>query len=179
MSIEENRRLIGRYYEELWNEWNFDLAAEIVSHDVRFRGSLGVEVQGLRAFIDYMLNVKRAFPDFSNKIEELIATEESVSARLTYTATHGGEIFGVSATDKRVTYSGVAMFKIKEGKIADGWVLGDVQNLLRQLNADPLAREGISPASALPGSLECAIPEKRIRHRGRYKGKTVEVLEKV
>jgi steroid delta-isomerase-like uncharacterized protein len=151
MSTEENRRLVRRYYEELWNEWNFDLAGEIISQDVRFRGSLGVEAKELRGFVDYMLRVKNAFPDFSNKVEELIAGDDAVAARLTYTGTHLGEIFGIAATGKPVTYSGAAIFKIADGKIFDGWVLGDVQSLLQQLNA------AAASATAASGSSELTI----------------------
>jgi predicted ester cyclase len=135
MRLDENRRLIHRYYEELWNTWNFGLTEEIISSDIRFRGSLGVEVRGLQGFVGYMHKVQNAFPDFSNKIEELISEGDRIAARLTYTGTHKGELFGLAPTGTRATYSGAAIFKVLDGKIADGWVLGDVYNLIAQLNA--------------------------------------------
>ena len=54
-------------------------------------------------------------------------------ARVTYTGTHQGELFGIGTTGRRVSYEGVALFRIAEGRVAEGWVLGDVHELVRQL----------------------------------------------
>jgi steroid delta-isomerase-like uncharacterized protein len=134
MSAEHNKALVRRYYEEMWNRWDFALADELIGEDVTFRGSLGVSVQGRGGFKEYMRTVRRAFPDFQNHVEELIAEDDKMVARLTYTGTHHGEVFGISPTGRRVTYAGVAIFRIAEGRIAQGWVLGDVHGLVRQLS---------------------------------------------
>jgi steroid delta-isomerase-like uncharacterized protein len=134
MSVEENKALVRRYYEELWNRWNLTLAEALLGEGLTFRGSLGVAVQGRDGFRDYMRTVQRVFPDFHNHIDELVAEGERVVARLTYTGTHQGELFGVAPTGKRVSYAGVAIFRIGAGRIAEGWVLGDVHGLMRQLS---------------------------------------------
>jgi steroid delta-isomerase-like uncharacterized protein len=133
MSAECNKALVRRYYEEMWNRWDFALADELIGEDVTFRGSLGVSVKGREGFKEYMQTVRRAFPDFHNHVEEQIAEDDRVVARLTYTGTHHGEVFGISATGRRVAYAGVAIFRITEGCIVQGWVLGDVDGLLRQI----------------------------------------------
>ncbi len=133
MPIEENKALIRRYYEELWNGWQFDLAESIVAGDVRFRGSLGRAVLGRAGLLDYMKYVQAAFPDFHNTVEDLIAEDERVAARLLYTGTHRGEIFGIAATGRRIRYAGVGIFQISDGVIADAWILGDLAGLLLQL----------------------------------------------
>ena len=135
-SSEENKALIRRYYLELWNAWSFSLAEELVSPDIDFRGSLGIAVRGLEGFKGYMNRVRSAFPDFHNTIEDLIAEGNTVVARLTYTATHRGELFGIEPTGRRVAYPGVAVFTISEGKIRAGWALGDTDSLRAQLAAD-------------------------------------------
>jgi predicted ester cyclase len=80
-----------------------------------------------------MQTVQRAFPGIQNKTEELIAERDKVVARLTYTGTHHGELFGIEPTGRRVTYSGVAIFRISDGAVVEGWVLGDTGALMRQL----------------------------------------------
>ena len=129
----KNKQIIRRYYNDLWNKWNLALANELVASDVSFRGSLAVEVQGLEGFKSYMNMVRAAFPDFHNTIEDLIAEDSKVVARLTYNATHRGEIFGVAPTGKKIEYSGVAIFHIVDHKIVNGWVLGDTPSLMRQI----------------------------------------------
>jgi steroid delta-isomerase-like uncharacterized protein len=138
MPAEQNKALVRRYYEELWNCWDFALADEILGEALDFQGSLGVSVKGRAGFKDYMRTVRRAFPDFYNRVEELIAEGDRVVARLTYTGTHQGELLGIGATGRRVSYAGVAIFRIVEGCIVEGWVLGDIHSLLRQL------REGVT-----------------------------------
>jgi predicted ester cyclase len=133
MPLDANKTLIRRYYGEMWNRWNYLLADELIDHQIRFRGSLGVAVVGREAFTEYMRTVQRAFPDFHNKIEELIAEGDKVVARLTYSGTHRGERFGNPPTGHGISYCGVAIFRVSNKVIMEGWVLGDTQALQDQL----------------------------------------------
>jgi len=133
VSSKENKTLIRRYYDDLWNKWDLSVADEIMSPAISFRGSLALTANGLGGFKEYMCLVRAAFPDFHNAIDELIAEGDTVVARLTYTGTHRGKLFGIAPTGNRVTYSGIAVFKIADGRIRDAWVLGDTQSLFRQL----------------------------------------------
>lgn len=138
MSEQANKNLVKRYFREMWNNWNFALADELLAKEISFRGSLGAEMRGRAAFCDYMRRVRRAFPDFRNEIEEIIAEGNRVASRLTYTGTHRGEIFGVTPTKKTITYAGAAFFNIAAGRVVQGWVLGDLLSLLRELGARSL-----------------------------------------
>lgn len=132
-SAERAKLVVRRYYDDLWNKWDLSLADELISDDVTFEGSLGVSVSGREGFLDYVRLVRAAFPDFHNKIEEMIGEGERVVARLTYSGTHEGDLLGIAATGKRVTYSGAAFFRVANGRIAEGWVLGDRKGLMDQL----------------------------------------------
>ena len=135
---ETNKKVIRRYYEELWNVWNFDKATEFLSTEIVFRGSLGTETQGREAFCEYMRKIRRAFPDFHNSIVDLIAEGDEVVARLSYTGTHRGEIFGIAPTGRQITYQGAAFFQISDALVTHGWVLGDLLSLLKSLGARTL-----------------------------------------
>ena len=113
--MDTNRRLIERYYNEMWNQWNFGLVGELISPRVKFHGSVGVSVQGLDGFRGYMRFIQAAFPDFHNTLEETVVEGDRVAARLTYRGTHRGEIFGVAPAGRAVTYDGLAMFRIDRG----------------------------------------------------------------
>ena len=110
-----------------------ELADSIIAEHFTFRGSLGVTVEGLAGFKGYVAQVRAAFPDFHNRIEELIAEGGKVAARLTYSGTRRGEVFGISPTGRRIKYAGVALFRLEEEKLLDGWVLGDTRGLMKQL----------------------------------------------
>ena len=136
MPFADNKLLVRRYYEALWNRWDFALADELIAEGIAFRGSLGQTVQGRKGFKAYMRAIRRAFPDFHNRVEELVAEGERVVARLTYTGTHAGELLGIAPTGRRVSYAGVALFRIASAQIAEGWVLGDLHGLIGQLRGE-------------------------------------------
>ena len=130
-----NRELIRRFYEELWNRFDKSVIAELLTEDVRFRGSLGQEKHGHDGFAAYMDVIQRGFPDFTNHVEEVISEGDGAFARLTYRGTQRGAVLGLPATGRRVEYAGAAVFRFRGERIAEVWVLGDVHGLLEQLRA--------------------------------------------
>jgi steroid delta-isomerase-like uncharacterized protein len=130
---EQNTALILRFYEELWNAWQLDIADEILSRTLSFRGSLGTVTRGRDAFKAYVAQVRRAFPDWHNKIDELITIDDRVVARLTWSGTHTGPLGDIPATGMPVTYVGAAFFRVADAKIEEAWIVGDTQELWRAL----------------------------------------------
>jgi predicted ester cyclase len=131
-----SRRLVELWYHRMWNEWDMSMLPEIVHPDATFRGSLGRTMKGHAEIMDYICQVRRAFPDFHNKIEETISEGDKMFARLMYTGTHRGEIFSVEPTGRSIAYAGAAVFAFYGEKIKEIWVLGDVYGLLRQLKGE-------------------------------------------
>jgi steroid delta-isomerase-like uncharacterized protein len=136
--LEQNKQLVRRFFDEMWNPWNFAKAEELLDENIVFRGTLGSELKGRDAFRVYMRKVQSAFPDFHNAILQLTAEDDRVVARTMYRGTHRGEIFGVAPTGKEISYAGAAFFRMAGGKIIHGWVLVDLLPLLRQLGAQKL-----------------------------------------
>ncbi len=133
-AIEDHKKIVRRFYEELWNKWNYAIIGEILTPDIGFHGSLGAHKNGHKGFIDYAEMVRAAFPDFTNSVEELIAEGDKVAACLTYRGTHLGEIFNIEGTGRSIRYIGTAIFVFRDGLISNAWVLGDRLELLRQLS---------------------------------------------
>jgi steroid delta-isomerase-like uncharacterized protein len=133
LPVLDYKSLIRRYYAELWNAWSVTALEELISPNIVFRGSIGTAVKGIEEFKQYVSKIRAAFPDFHNHIEELIGEGEKVVARLRYTGTHRGELFGFSGTGRKVTYQGIAIFQFREGKIVSGYVLGDTESLKHQI----------------------------------------------
>jgi steroid delta-isomerase-like uncharacterized protein len=117
MNVETNKSLVRRFYNEVWNTWDELAAKEILSSDIDFRGSIGQHKQGHDGFIEYMKVIRSIFPDFYNQIDDLIAEGNKVVARLTYSGMHKGPIFGIEATERRISYGGVAIFEIADTRI--------------------------------------------------------------
>ncbi len=125
--------LVRRWYEEMWNRWDEAVFDHVLDPEIELRGSLGQTHHGYAGIAAYMRFVRAAFPDFHNHIEEMVEEGDRVFARLRYTATHRGELFGIPPTERRVEYAGAALFRFRGRRIWSVWVLGDVDGLKRQL----------------------------------------------
>lgn len=122
-----------RFYDELWNRWRLDLANEIIAAAVRFRGSLGATLSGRDEFKRYVETVRVAFPDWHNRIDEVLSADDRVVTRMTWSGTHRGELGEIEPTGARVEYCGAAFFRLADGVIEEAWVIGDTQELWRAL----------------------------------------------
>ncbi len=131
--------LVERFYNEVWNRADEAVAREILVEDFRFRGSLGLEKRGPDDFIAYMRSVHQALGNYVCIIEDLIASEDKVAARMLFKGKHQAEFFGVEATGSEVAWAGAAFFRTKDARIAELWVLGDIDSVKGQLGAAPSA----------------------------------------
>lgn len=130
MTLERrNEAVVRRFYDELWNEWRLDLADEILSEEIHFRGSLGTVCDGREAFKAYAENVRVAFPDWYNRVDEILAADDRVVTRMTWTGTHRGPVEDLKPTGAQVEYPGAAFFHLSNGLIEEAWVVGDTQEL--------------------------------------------------
>ena len=133
MSEAANEAVIERFYHELWNRWDLAAADEVVSEGVRFGGSLGSTLEGRESFKGYVETVRAAFPDWHNRIDEMISCGNRVVTRMTWSGTHRGRLQDVEPTGARAEYVGAAIFRLEGGMIQEGWVVGDTQELWRAL----------------------------------------------
>lgn len=127
------RALVERFYHVVWSKADEAAARQILHPDFVFHGSLGPELRGPEGFIAYLRSVHAALANFVCDIEELIETEERAVARMLFRGIHRGPFFGVPATGREVAWSGAAFFTIRDGLIAELWVLGDIDAVKRQL----------------------------------------------
>lgn len=123
--------MVRRFYDELWNAWRLEIAEEIVSPAIRFRGSLGTRLEGREAFKRYVETIRVAFPDWHNRVDELLVDGQRVVARLTWSGTHRGPLGDIEPTGARIQYCGAAFFRLSDGLIEEAWVVGDTQELWR------------------------------------------------
>lgn len=130
---EENEAVIRRFYDEVWNRWRLEAADQIVSSTLRFRGSLGSVCNGRDDFKRYVESVQAAFPDWHNRIDEILAIGDRVITRMTWSGSHRGALGSIEPTGAHVEYSGAAFFRLADGLIEEAWVVGDTQELWRAL----------------------------------------------
>jgi predicted ester cyclase len=128
--------LVERFYFEVWNRADERVAWEILAPDFRFRASLGPEHVGPDGFIDYMRSIHAALGAYACIIDDLIVTQDRAAVRMTFQGIHRGPFFGVEPTGREIRWAGAAFFRTRDGRIAECWVLGDIDGIKRQLAAN-------------------------------------------
>ena len=78
-----------------------------------------------------------AFPDMSFLIENLIAEEDKVVMRITSTGTHHGDLIGIAATGKKISYGEIHVVRLAGGKIVEHWGIEDQMGMMQQLGVIP------------------------------------------
>jgi steroid delta-isomerase-like uncharacterized protein len=129
---EENKAIIQRFYQEVVNQGNIDLVEVLMVDDYIEHGNpAGSGIQGFRQFFQ---GLGKAFPDLQITVEDLIAEGDKVVARVTVNATHQGVFMGsIEPTGKRVSFTGVDIFQLADGKIIGRWNQRDLLGLVQQL----------------------------------------------
>lgn len=133
--VEGPKALVESFYADVWNRRDTARAHEIIASDFRFRGSLGPEKRGVEGFLSYVDAVHAALGDYTCIIKELIETPQRVGARMIFRGIHQADFFGVPATHKTIEWSGAAFFTIRDGQLAELWVLGDIDAVKTQLGS--------------------------------------------
>jgi steroid delta-isomerase-like uncharacterized protein len=137
-TLEENKALVRRFFEELWNQGNMTVADELLAptHVHHFPDG---DVDGPDGVKQLVSMLRTAFPDFHMRTDDVIAEADKVVMRFTIRGTHQGEGMGSSPTGKVITYTGIDIFRIAEGKIVERWGEIDAVGLMRQLGTFPTA----------------------------------------
>ncbi len=137
MSLEENKAIELRFFEEVVNKGNLAIideivAANFVQHDAP--PGLSADREGMKQFFAM---AHSAFPDFHSTLEDMFAEGDKVVQRFTARGTHKGEWMGIAPTGKQVTIPGIAIHRITGGKIVEDWAAMDMLGALQQLGVVP------------------------------------------
>ena len=117
MYEQDNKAIISRFYEEVWNKGNLALIDELIA-PAFVNHSAGSEEGSDRESFKQTISKVRADLRFHHTIEELIAEGDTVVARLTGHGETGG---GESSSGERFTAVGVAIWKLHNGRMVERW----------------------------------------------------------
>ena len=133
---EKNKALIRRWFEEVWNQGKGEVIDELLAEDAVIHGLVdgaGNPVQGLQGFHDFHDQFRGAFPDLTVSVEDTIAEGDMVVARCSVHGRHAGDHLGFAATNAPVSFDGVAITRIENGKIVEAWNHFDFLEMNKQL----------------------------------------------
>jgi steroid delta-isomerase-like uncharacterized protein len=135
---EQNKAIVRRQFEELWNKGNLSVADELIAPAYEHHDASTPEVgRGPESEKKRVTLYRTAFPDMRLTIEDIVAEGETVMARWSCRGTHKGDLSGIAPTGKQFTISGVTIARLANGKMVEGWVNWDALGLMQQLGVVP------------------------------------------
>lgn len=142
MSTEEqNKAIVRRVYQEVFNKGNVDVLDELLADDFVAHAPAepghDAEDQDRERLKEEITRNRAAFPDMSFDIKALIAEGNNIAMRWTATGTHKGPLGELPPTGKQVTMSGMNFLRLDDGKIVEDWVLWDSLGMMQQLGIGP------------------------------------------
>jgi predicted ester cyclase len=138
MSTEQNKQLVRRQFDEIWNKGDWATAEELyapgyVNHDP-YNPDQGTGPGGFKQRVS---GYRAVLHDFDLRIEHQVAEGDMVETHWSLRGTHAGELEGTAPTGKAVYVDGQLLSRIVGGKFVEEWVHWDTLGLLRQIGAVP------------------------------------------
>jgi steroid delta-isomerase-like uncharacterized protein len=137
-TLEENKALIRRWFEEVWNKGRADAVAELLAEDAVVHGlsdDAAKPLRGPTGFLPFHTQFREAFPNVEVVVEDTIAEGDKVAVRCSVRAKHEGDSLGFKATGAQAEFDGIAIVRVKDGKFVEAWNNFDFMKMYKQLGA--------------------------------------------
>jgi steroid delta-isomerase-like uncharacterized protein len=140
MSIEENKEIVRRFFELGPSSGNLGDARELLAPDFVLHVPLPA-APGIQGISDVVTACRAAFEHLNVTVEDMIAEGDRVAARFTARGIHKGAFMGLPPTGKSITMTGMEIFRIENGRIAELWGEANLLGLMQQLGIAPALGE--------------------------------------
>ena len=88
---------------------------------------------GLKAMKAFAHEFGTGLPDFHDTIDLQLAEDDLVATRSTSQGTHTGPFQGMAPTGKQLSWTGMVIDRVKDGRIVESWGNWDMLGMLQQL----------------------------------------------
>jgi predicted ester cyclase len=138
MSTEQNKTLLLRLLEEVFNRGNISLVDELFAPDFVEHEELPPGIPPGREAVKQLSSMFRsAFPDFKVTIDDITAEGDKVVVRGIWSGTHKGEFMGIAPTGKSASFGVIDIVRIAGGKVVEHWGQMDNLRMMQQLGVIP------------------------------------------
>jgi predicted ester cyclase len=138
MSVEQNKAILKRMYDEVWNKGNLSIASELISPDYHH-----LDYKGPDGWKQIVTMQRNAFPDIHYTVDQVIGEGDWLAYKLTVQGTFNGkgEIWGVKPTGKIMKWQWWFFSQYKDGKLLSSTAAGDMLSFYQQVGASPVGWE--------------------------------------
>lgn len=138
----QNKAVMRRIYEDLWNEGNFDVVGELVSPD--YVGHLPTPPNaptGRDGLVWLIQAYRNAFSDILVQVIDQIAEGDKVMTHIRIQGTHDGQLMHIPATNNTISIEAFVTTRFVDGLNVEGWVGMDRLVLMQQLGVIPAPQQ--------------------------------------
>jgi predicted ester cyclase len=137
-----NKDLVRRYYEGVVNEHRLDEIASLIHPDYVDHNAEET-VRGPSVVRAHLEGLRRTFPDFQLRIEQMIAEDDLVVTRVTARGTHTGVWLDIKPTGAEIQLHGINIDRLEVGLIAEHWGEADTVGMLEQMGVNPFGADAV------------------------------------
>jgi steroid delta-isomerase-like uncharacterized protein len=131
--VTRNIEVIRVQHTQVWSQGRVDLIEDLYAEDFIGHFPAGI-VRGRQGIKERVEAHRRAFPDWTEEIDDTIAQGDRVVTRFTSRGTNEGAFLGKPPTGRQVEISEVAIYRLSEGQIVEQWVYPDMGSMQQQLS---------------------------------------------
>src|SRR5215213_2402356 len=160
---QENKALVRRFTEEVYNRRNLDAADEFLAPDFVDYGALPGEDAGIEGYKLAVANEQASSSDLHFSIEEMIAEGDKVVSRIIGSGSvDQRELKGVAPTGVRITIENISINRLVDGKIVEERTVSDLSPFWQQrMEQERLERERVEQELRVARSIQQAsLPEE-------------------
>ena len=114
-----NKEIVIGFFQEGYVRHNYDFLMEHMAADYFDNSPCAARTN--QECVNVLKNTEKTFTDMDIDILDLIEEDNKVVIRIRFAATHSGEIYGIPATGKRISFEALEIFKLKNGLIVESW----------------------------------------------------------
>jgi predicted ester cyclase len=136
--IEQNKQMISRYFEEVWNQGKLEVLDELIAPNyINHSPKAPNPKPGPEGLKPIVAALRKGMPDVKYTIQDMVVSSDKVAVRLIITGTHTGDLFGIAPTGKKVAFNQFQIERIENGKIVEHWRQTDDLGMMKQLGLLP------------------------------------------
>ena len=133
---QQAERLARTFFERVWAPpHDLDAIDELMTPDYRIT-TAGSVIEGRDAFKAWVSRMQATIGDVANEHLEIItsASGDRVVSRWVTRGLNRG-VFGLPADDRPIAFTGIAIWRVADGRLAECWVERAAHELLTRLQA--------------------------------------------
>ena len=132
-----NMQVVRRFFEVGPSKGDLEAADSLLAPEFSLHTPLPTPGPGIPAMNNVITTCRAAFHGLQVTIDDMMAEGDKVTCRFNARGVHNGEFMGLPPTGKKIAMTGIEIFRLRDGKIAELWGEANLMGLMQQLGILP------------------------------------------